>query len=471
MHGRKLYGVRFDDRNGRKLDAVCVWSLVARKAVGAEKSAFGNRLHTGHWIKASNTSTVGQGGDRFDAGPADESCGVGGHVADGVDVEVLAFAEPSDDDASRGDLPHCVDEGEFASLAANITLRDEARDRAIERMVDCACAAARGGDAFEQIDDDRVRRRLRDIPARDSEFHRVVTPKAIFATVQVESVVDSANGQPVAPAGTNEMTAADERPRANGARRAWQLSARVGLHEIVAVVSAFLIYFLIRGLVVGRAGEAMVRGFNVIDLEQRLHIYWELEMQSWILDHYWMIKVANGIYFWGHMPLIILTAGWLYTRHRPAYRLARNAFLASGAIGVVIYWAFPVAPPRLIPFGGFIDTMAAFDRVGYNAQETQAFVNEFAAIPSLHFGWSLLLGVIVAYEGKRPLFWLLGAVWPIAMFFSVIMTGNHFILDAVAGGIVSFAGLGVAWLISRYQPGVEHWIRDKLWHVESPDAR
>ena len=289
--------------------------------------------------------------------------------------------------------------------------------------------------------------------------------------MQVESVVDSANGQPVAPAGTNEMTAADERPRANGARRAWQLSARVGLHEIVAVVSAFLIYFLIRGLVVGRAGEAMVRGFNVVDLEQRLHIYWELEMQSWILDHYWMIKVANGIYFWGHMPLIILTAGWLYTRHRPAYRLARNAFLASGAIGVVIYWAFPVAPPRLIPFGGFIDTMAAFDRVGYNAQETQAFVNEFAAIPSLHFGWSLLLGVIVAYEGKRPLFWLLGALWPIAMFFSVIMTGNHFILDAVAGGIVSFAGLGVAWLISRYQPGVEHWIRDKLWHVESPDAR
>ena len=272
----------------------------------------------------------------------------------------------------------------------------------------------------------------------------------------------------MAPVESEAIAIADNATKATGARRAWQLSARVGLHEIVVVVSAFLVYFLIRGLVVGRAGEAMVRGFNVIDLEQRLHIYWELEMQSWILDHYWMIKVMNGLYFWGHMPLIIVTAGWLYARHRPAYRLARNAFLASGAIGVVIYWVFPVAPPRLIPFGGFIDTMAAFDRVGYNAQETQAFVNEFAAIPSLHFGWSLLLGVIVAYEGKRPAFWVLGAIWPIAMFFSVIMTGNHFILDTVAGGIVSFAGLGIAWLILRYQSAGEHWIRETLGQPEAP---
>ena len=272
----------------------------------------------------------------------------------------------------------------------------------------------------------------------------------------------------MAPVESEAIAIADNATKATGARRAWQLSARVGLHEIVVVVSAFLVYFLIRGLGVGRAGEAMVRGFNVIDLEQRLHIYWELEMQSWILDHYWMIKVMNGLYFWGHMPLIIVTAGWLYARHRPAYRLARNAFLASGAIGVVIYWVFPVAPPRLIPFGGFIDTMAAFDRVGYNAQETQAFVNEFAAIPSLHFGWSLLLGVIVAYEGKRPAFWVLGAIWPIAMFFSVIMTGNHFILDTVAGGIVSFAGLGIAWLILRYQSAGEHWIRETLGQPEAP---
>ena len=281
--------------------------------------------------------------------------------------------------------------------------------------------------------------------------------------MQVESVVDEANRQPgTASPGIDGLTPASEQLKVTVRRRAWQLSARVGLHEMVVVVSAFLVYFLIRGLVVGRAGEAMVRGFNVIELEQQLHIYWELEMQSWILDHFWLIKVMNGIYFWGHMPVVILSALWLYVGHRAAYRLARNAFLASGAIGVVIYWAFPVAPPRLIPFSGFIDTMAAFDRVGYNAQETKAFVNEFAAIPSLHFGWSLLLGLIVAYEGKRPLFWFFGALWPIAMFFSVVMTGNHFIVDAVAGGIVSFAGLGIAWLIERRRRAAQAWLSGKL---------
>lgn len=233
-------------------------------------------------------------------------------------------------------------------------------------------------------------------------------------------------------------------------RRAWTITARLGLHEAVVVVVAFLIYFVIRGAVVDRAGEAMVRSFNLIDLERRLHLYHELELQSWILDHYWLIKTMNWIYFWGHMPLVILVAAWLYIWHRKAYFVTRNAFLASGAIGVVIYWLYPVAPPRLVPFAGFIDTMAAFDRVGYNAQEARAFVNPFAAVPSLHFGWSLLLGVVVAWVSRRPWAYVVAAAWPTAMFFAVVMTGNHFILDAVAGAIVSFAGLGISLAVARY---------------------
>lgn len=234
------------------------------------------------------------------------------------------------------------------------------------------------------------------------------------------------------------------------AGQAWRLTERAGVHEAAVVVAAFLIYFFIRGSVVDRAGEAMVRGFNLIELEQALGIYWELEMQSWILDHYWAIRFMNLVYFWGHMPLVIVLAIWLYVWHRRAYRLTRNAFLASGAIGVVIYWLFPVAPPRLIPFSGFIDTMAAFDRFGYNAQETQAFVNPFAAVPSLHFGWSMLLAAVVGWVARNPLAIGFAFAWPIAMFFAVVLTGNHFILDAVFGAIVSFAGLGIAFALERW---------------------
>lgn len=238
------------------------------------------------------------------------------------------------------------------------------------------------------------------------------------------------------------------------AARAWRVTERIGLHEAVIVVVSFLIYFLVRGLVVDRAGQAMVNAFDIISFEQRLGIYWEIQMQRWILDSYFLIKFMNWVYFWGHMPLVIIFAVWLYVRHRGAYSLVRNAFLASGAIAVVIYATYPVAPPRLVPFAGYVDTMALFDRVGYNAQEVSAFVNPFAAVPSLHFGWSLLLGAVIAKVAAHPLMKALGALWPVAMFFSVVMTGNHFIIDAVAGAIVSFAGFGIAYALHR---GLERW--------------
>jgi PAP2 superfamily len=236
------------------------------------------------------------------------------------------------------------------------------------------------------------------------------------------------------------------------ASRAWQFTNRIGLQEAVVVVVSFLIYFGIRGSVVDRAGEAMVRGFSVISFEQRLGIYWELRMQSWIIDSYFLIRAMNWVYFWAHMPLIVVLAVWLYARHRRAYWLTRNAFLASGAIGVIIYALFPVAPPRLIPFGGFVDTMAVFDKVGYQAEGVKAFVNPFAAIPSLHFGWSLLMGLVVFKVSHNWAARAFAVAWPAVMFFAVVSTGNHFIIDAVAGGFVAMAGLLIAIGIERYLP-------------------
>ncbi len=227
--------------------------------------------------------------------------------------------------------------------------------------------------------------------------------------------------------------------------RAW------GIEEIGVVVAAFLVYFLIRGAVVDREAEAMASARDLVRLQEWMRLDWELTMQSWILDHYWLIKVMNWVYFWGHMPLVVIFAVYLYVRHRHEYYLARNAFLASGAIAVVIYWAYPVAPPRLLAESGLIDTMAVYDRVSYNAQEASAFVNPYAAVPSLHFGWSLLLAVVVARVGNHPVSWAIGIAWPVAMFFAVVMTGNHFVLDAVAGAAVSFAGLWIAVVWGRHR--------------------
>lgn len=236
--------------------------------------------------------------------------------------------------------------------------------------------------------------------------------------------------------------------------RSWRFTRRTGIQEAVVVVIAFLVYFFIRGAVVDRAGEALSNGLDLIALERALGFYWEVEWQSWIIDEYWAVRAMNWIYFWGHMPLVVVLAIFLWVWRRSTYSLVRTAFLASGAIGVVIYALYPVAPPRLIPFSGYIDTMAVLDRVGYQAQEAQAFVNPYAAVPSLHFGWSMLLGGAVAWVGRGHAWVVFGGVlWPVLMLFSVVMTANHYIVDAVAGAIVSLAGLAIAEGMRRAQPG------------------
>src|SRR3990172_1654826 len=141
----------------------------------------------------------------------------------------------------------------------------------------------------------------------------------------------------------------------------WRSGARVvrslgrqDLIEGLLVGLAFLLYFLVRGNVVERANEAMERGVAIIRLEQQWGIFWELEMQAWVLSSEVLIKLWNNIYFWGHFPVIIALGFWLYLFRRRCYTLLRNALLLSGGVALVIYTLFPVAPPRFMPQWGFV---------------------------------------------------------------------------------------------------------------------
>ena len=214
-----------------------------------------------------------------------------------------------------------------------------------------------------------------------------------------------------------------------------------------------LIYFLIRGGVVDRAAEAFARAGDLVEVERALGVFWEPAMQAWILDSPSLISVFNGVYFWLHMPLILAMAVWLFARHREVYRLTRNAFLGSAVIALVLYATLPVAPPRFFPELGFVDTMALYSEANYQAQEVGLFVNPYAALPSLHFGWALLLGIALwmarprGQIGRRAIlmgsaFAVVGIAIPTGQLFAIVLTGNHFLIDAWAGGIV--AGLGLA---------------------------
>jgi hypothetical protein len=229
--------------------------------------------------------------------------------------------------------------------------------------------------------------------------------------------------------------------------------------ELSLVAVAFLLYFLVRGSVVDRTGESINRAVRIIDLEQKWGFFWELQFQTLVMGSRGLVQLFNAIYFWLDFPLIIVVGLWLYFRHRQQYTRTRDALLSSGAIALIIYHLFPVAPPRLLPGFGFVDTVAVFNNLSYQAQSTQPFVNPYAAVPSLHVGWAFLLALGIISSTRHKPIWFLAALLPVAQFAAIVGTANHFIFDAMIGLVVSCMGLVIAIMLQRFgYPLLRRWL-------------
>jgi hypothetical protein len=216
--------------------------------------------------------------------------------------------------------------------------------------------------------------------------------------------------------------------------------------ELLLMVPLYLFYLFVRGITEGRTSEAVSRAAGIIKFEQAVGIFWEPRLQAGILDMGFVVNLMNWIYMWGFWPVILLAAIWMFFRHREAYYLYRNAFIISGAIGLLIFALFPVAPPRFMEAWGFVDTIAERSEA-YRLLQAPGFVNQYAAMPSLHFGWSLLLGTAIVGQATNLLVRLFGVVLPFAAFAGIVLTGNHYIVDGLAGGSVAMLGLLAAVLL------------------------
>jgi len=213
------------------------------------------------------------------------------------------------------------------------------------------------------------------------------------------------------------------------------------LFEFLIIVPAYLLYSLVRGTVDGRTQEAFQRATALVDVEQAMGIFWEAEFQSLILTWDVAVRAVNTIYVWGHLPVLIAIAIWLFVCHRHRYPMFRNAFLISGGIGLFLFWLLPTAPPRYLQYWGFVDT--AVESGSYYVFQSPAFVNQYAAMPSLHFGWSLLAAVAIFANLRAP-YRYVAFVMPVLSLAGIVLTANHFFLDAVAGGAVAMLGLWLA---------------------------
>jgi membrane-associated phospholipid phosphatase len=230
--------------------------------------------------------------------------------------------------------------------------------------------------------------------------------------------------------------------------------------ELLLAGLAFLLYFVVRANVIDRPDVALANARQLVDVEQALGIFAEASWQRAILDHDLLVRCFNFVYFWLDFPLIAALGLWLYGRRRPQYTFTRDAILFSGALALISYTLLPVAPPRLLPEAGIIDTLQVFNNASYQAQSTEFFVNPYAALPSLHVGWAVLLatGMVLAFPGNR--FVLVAAIAHVlAQSSSTVFTGNHYFLDG-AGGLVAAAG-GLAFAAFMQRRGYE-WVRHQL---------
>jgi len=231
-----------------------------------------------------------------------------------------------------------------------------------------------------------------------------------------------------------------------------EVLTRGGWYEVARqfflILGAVLIYFGVRGLTEGNATAAVERALGILRFERAVGVDVELGLQETFRGSRLLTTLANWVYIWLHWPVIASTLFWLHHRHRRQYYLLRNAMFISGALGLVVFALWPVAPPRLVGHG-FVDTVTELS-TSYRILQPPALVNRYAAVPSLHVGWNLLVGVALWRVGRHPLLRLFAVCSPALMGLAVMATANHFLVDGIAGSGFALTGLGAAtWLDRR----------------------
>jgi membrane-associated phospholipid phosphatase len=240
------------------------------------------------------------------------------------------------------------------------------------------------------------------------------------------------------------------------AERDWRgLAAEAALNGVGLVV-AFQAYKLARKAFIPRA-EAVgyVHADQVVALERRLGIFVEAQAQAAFLRAETLIRPVNWFYA-SMMWLVVGAAVLALLGDRDRFRVWRRVFLASMLIALPWYLLYPLAPPRFLPEHGFVDTLAVWGP-NYFAEKGLVTANRFAAMPSMHVGWTLIAAAALAdaWRGAR---WAQGlaAVLAVGMPATVVVTGNHWLLDIVGGWLVAAA----AWLVAGRRPaGITPWGR------------
>lgn len=226
--------------------------------------------------------------------------------------------------------------------------------------------------------------------------------------------------------------------------------------QVGLFVLADLCYETVRGLAEGNANAAFANGRTVIDAERSMGLFFEADLQQSLLGVQWVIDLANFAYMNSHFVVTTVFMVWLYLYRNEHFYFVRNMFMIAMGLALIGYALMPTAPPRFFEELGFVDTL---DQVSLNHDSAlvQMFVNPYAAIPSMHCAFSLMIGASGALVTRHLASRILWCLYPLFVFFVVIVTGNHFWLDGAIGwGVAGAAAFGAVQL-ARVRPAAWGW--------------
>jgi hypothetical protein len=227
------------------------------------------------------------------------------------------------------------------------------------------------------------------------------------------------------------------------------LARRDAVAQLAVVVGAFAAYEVARHAMEPNWGQAFANARRIESVEQVLGLAWEQSLQRAFLALPDLMQALNIFYFVGHFVFTAIFFVWLYRRSWEGFRSFRDAFLIATAISVVVHWLFPTAPPRLAGVG-LEDTLLLFSGIDIGSPTSAAYSNPVAAVPSLHAAYALGVGIGVIRYARSSLVRIAGAVYPPLVVLTIVVTGNHFVLDAVAGiAVIGVGFLGVRWWRGR----------------------
>jgi hypothetical protein len=234
--------------------------------------------------------------------------------------------------------------------------------------------------------------------------------------------------------GTAPAAAVAEAPRSGRRARWWG--------ELLAVAWLALLYDLVTGLAPLREALALGHGRAVLSLERSLHLDPELSFNHWLTGHQALGLVASYYYDNAHFAVTFGLLAWLWWRRADIYRPLRSSLVAVNVIGLAIFWLYPVAPPRMLTGDGFTDVIAASHTFGsWHTGSLAADADQLAAMPSLHIAWAAWCALALWRLSPRRAVRTIAVVYPCLTAVVVLATGNHYLLDVLAG-LATFALAG-----------------------------